>query len=269
MMILLPISFLAMLGLCEHPKHYTSPYSVKFRHPEKELLKDILEGERGDPKFQSKIPFDGWASDSTRKKYGAWGPPLKSHEPPMGIADRSAEWKRERILALALRYRGYSYQHHHLPDWEPPTGWPWKEVCHGQNAKGIDCSNFTTFVYDVGLGLHFTSAIVPQSEATEAVSGGKKVKMERIAKPKTVAECTKTLKTGDLLFIENKEGDVSHVVIWVGAIGGDAPLILDSTGTGHKDSRGDAIPDGVQLRPFRETGWYFKSLRHVHRIIAD
>ena len=269
MLPILPALVLASLSICDAPKAYVSPYSVKFKHSEKELLKDILDGERGDPKEQSKIPFDEWASDATRKKYGAWGPPLKAFEPPKGIAEKSAEWKRERVLALGLRYRGYSYQHHHLPDWDPPAGWPWKDVGHGSNAKGIDCSNFATFVYDVGLGIRFTSAIVEQSEATEAVSGGKKLKIERIEKPKTVADCAGTLKTGDLLYIKNKDDEISHVVIWVGGIGGDTPLILDSTATGHKDSRGEAIPDGVNLRPVRETDWYFKGLGHIHRVIAD
>ena len=269
MLPMLPLFIVAVLGLRDPPTTYSSPYPVKFRHSEKELLKDLLDSGRGDPKRQSKIPFDDWASDATRRKFGAWGPPLKAHEPPAGIDDRSADWKRERVLALGLRYRGLSYQHHHLPDWEPPIGWPWLEVAHGRNAKGIDCSNFATFVYDVALGIRFTSAIVPQSEATEAVCGGKKMKLERIEKPATVAACAKEFKTGDLLFIKNKDGEVSHVVLWVGGIGGDAPLVLDSTGAGHRDSRGDAIPDGVHLRPFRATAWYFKSLSHVHRIIAD
>ena len=249
------------------PKPYSSPYAVKFQHSEKELLKDILDSERGDPKAQSRIPFDEWDSTSTRRRFGAWGPPLKTFDAPKAIAGKTVEWKRERIIALGLRYRGYSYQHHHLPDWEPPADWPWKEVGHGKNAKGIDCSNFTTFLYEVSLGVRFTSAIVEQSQTTEATVDGKKVKFERIEKPKSLAECEKAFKTGDLLFIESKDGKVSHVVLWVGAIGGENPLILDSTGTGHKDSRGEAIPDGVNLRPFRESGWYFQSLSHAHRIV--
>lgn len=42
------------------PKPYSSPYAVKFQHSEKELLKDILESERGDPEAQSRIPFEEW-----------------------------------------------------------------------------------------------------------------------------------------------------------------------------------------------------------------
>ena len=251
----------------DEAKPYTSPYAVEFQHSKRELLKDLFTGERGDPKKHSKISADDWASDAVRKKYGAWGPPLKTFDAPEILDGKSAAWKRERVLALALRYSGYSYQHHHLPDWEPPADWPWKEVGHGKNAKGIDCSNFTTFVYAVALGLHFPSAILEQSETTEATVGGEKSKLERIEKPKAYSECAKTFQTGDLLFIKNKQGKVSHVVLWVGPIGGDAPLILDSTGTGQKDSRGIAIPDGVNLRPFTEAGWYFQSLSHTHRAI--
>ncbi len=251
----------------DEAKPYTSPYAVEFQHSNRELLKDLLIEERGDPKKQSKIPADDWASDAVRKKYGAWGPPLKTFGVPEILDGRSAAWKRERVLAFALRYCGYSYQHHHLPDWEPPADWPWKEVGHGKNAKGIDCSNFTTFVYAVALGVHFSSAILEQSEATEATVGCEKSKLIRIEKPKAFADCAKTFRTGDLLFIKNKQGKVSHVVLWVGPIGGDAPLILDSTDSGHKDSRGTAIPDGVNLRPFAEAGWYLQSLSHALRVI--
>jgi hypothetical protein len=61
-------------------------------------------------------------------------------------------------------------------------------------------------------------------------------------------------------------------VLWVGDIGvsGDeTPLILDSTGDSHKDRNGESIPDGVNLRPFTEKGWYFQSLSHAHRVIGE
>src|SRR5205085_7626989 len=101
---------------------------------------------------------------------------------------------------------------------------------------------------------------------------GPNVLVQRIDKPKTYADCTSQLRTGDLLYIKNKEGAVSHVIFWVGPIGHSpdgAPLILDSTGTGHTDCNGVAIPDGIHLRPFLPNGWYWKSLSHVHRVIPD
>jgi hypothetical protein len=48
-----------------------------------------------------------------------------------------------------------------------------------------------------------------------------------------------------------------------------SPLILDSTGDSHKDRNGESIPDGVNLRPFAEKGWYFQSLSHAHRVIGE
>jgi hypothetical protein len=47
------------------------------------------------------------------------------------------------------------------------------------------------------------------------------------------------------------------------------PLILDSTGTGAKDSEGNLIPDGINLRPFQRGHWYASSASHVLRILPD
>lgn len=271
-----PLLAIALLiparGYCEPPSKYQSPYSVKFTHPVEDLIGDILQGPRGNIKDQAKVPFDQWYSEKTKKRFGPWGPSAKAFAPPANLKDRSADWKRERILAIALRYQGYSYQHHHLPDWNPPADWPWKEVGHGRNAKGVDCSNFTGFVYNVGLGIHLSTAIKPQSEQCELATSSELLKFEKIEKPRSIEECRKVLRTGDLLFIKNKEDKVSHVIFWVGKIGqssDNVSLILDSTGTGHKDSAGQAIPDGVHLRPIRATSWYYQNLSHIHRVIPD
>jgi cell wall-associated NlpC family hydrolase len=190
---------------------------------------------------------------------------------PPGADLKPAEWKRQRVIAVALRYVGLSYQHHYLPDFDPPPGWPWKEVASGRNARGVDCSNFTTFVYNLALGLKPDSGIQQQSEMKEVkLADGRTVKCERIELPGGHADCAKVLKTADLLFVKNTSGNISHVVLWVGPIGrspDQTPLILDSTGEGRKDANGNSIPDGVYLRPFTPTGWYFKSASHALRLI--
>ena len=253
---------------------YQSPYSVKFSVPEKELIGDILAGKRVAPREHSAVAPEEWYADATRKRWGAWGPGGKHLAAPEGSETRSATWKRERVIAVALRYRGISYQHHHLPDWEPPKDWPWKEVGRGHNAKGIDCSNFTTFAYNVALGLKPTSAVGPQAEL-ESVPGpgpGKTTKVEKIALPERYEDYPQLLRTGDLLFIHNDKNVVSHVVLWVGGIGeakNGVPLVLDSTGAGRKDGEGRAIPDGVWLRPFTEDSWYHRSAVHALRLIPD
>jgi hypothetical protein len=250
---------------------YKSPYAVQFAYPVEDLIPDILHGPRADPKRQSRVPFDQWYTEATKKRFGAWGPPGFHHPVPPGADLKPAEWKRQRVIAVALRYVGLSYQHHYLPDFDPPPGWPWKEVASGRNARGVDCSNFTTFVYNLALGLKPDSGIQQQSEMKEVkLADGRTVKCERIELPGGHADCVKVLKTADLLFVKNTSGNISHVVLWVGPIGrspDQTPLILDSTGEGRKDANGNSIPDGVYLRPFTPTGWYFKSASHALRLI--
>ena len=259
-------------GEATDAKPYHSPYSVQFSFPVKELLGDILTGEKGKPENQSAVAFDQWYSDKTRLKWGAWGPPAKAFDLPGELKDKPSAWQRQRLIAVALRYEGYSYQHHHLPDWDPPADWPWKEVGRGHNAKGVDCSNFTGFVYNLALGIKLSGDINEQTEQLELNPTGQHVVIQKIDKPATWAECPAKLRTGDLLYIHDKSGKVSHVILWVGNIGrskGDVPLVIDSTGTGHIDSDGQPIPDGVHLRPFNEKGWYWQSLSEVHRIVMD
>jgi hypothetical protein len=252
---------------------YQSPYRVTFTFPVEELIGDITSGPRGDVKQLSIIPFSQWYSSQVKSRYGAWGPPFAHQPPPQGIDTRSSEWKRQRVIAAALRYVGVTYQHHHLPDWDPPTDWPWKEVRAGRNGKGVDCSNFTAFIYNQTMGLKPSGAIGAQAEQLDIpYNNGKSLHAQKIERPATLAEFSKQLKTGDLLFIKGSPSStkITHVVFWVGPIGQSpdgAPLICDSTGEGRKDCRGQSIPDGVQLRPFSETSWYYKSAAHALRLI--
>jgi hypothetical protein len=252
---------------------YRSPYEVKFTFPEEELIGD-LNGARGDWKNQARVPYAEWSSAEILKRYGSWGPPAQQFAPPPGLEQKSAEWLRQRIIATGLRFRGYRYQHHHIPDWEPPAGWPLGKA-ELAPAKGIDCSNFTAFVYNQALGLKATSDIHEQAAMTEVASPGadRHTPVTRIERPAGYADFARVLKTGDLLFICGKAGgDVTHVVLWVGAIGqsrDQVPLILDSTGGNRQDENGAAIPDGVEVRPFTPTSWYFRCASHALRLIPD
>jgi cell wall-associated NlpC family hydrolase len=254
-------------------KGYQSPYSVKFTIPTEELCADFNKGFRADPHEESSVPYTDWYSPKIRKEFGAWGPPARSYPAPAGLAARSTEWKRERVIAAGLKFQGYGYQHHHIPDWDPPADWPWKETKGGHNGKGVDCSNFTALAYNFGLGLKFTGDVHHQAELAEIETKPVAIRPKRIEKPKSYTELVQTLKTGDLLFIHprDKETLVSHVVLWVGAIGqapDQTPLILDSHGDGVKDSNGVSIPNGIQLRPFLENSWYFQSASHALRIVS-
>lgn len=255
---------------------YHSPYSVSFSFPLEKLLAPDTIPPRNSPRMESKTPHEDWYSSRIQHKYGAWGPePLRFPPPYEGFEFSNADpqWMRERLVAVALKYVGLPYQHHHIPDWDPPSRWPWKEVAYGRNSRGVDCSDFTSWVYNYGLGIKITSDVHKQAEAESASAPGRdgRLPIEVISNKYGYEDLVKRLRTGDLLYIKKKSADkVSHVIMWVGSIGRSpdgTPLVIDSTGSNHKDSNGVTIPVGIHLRPFTKDSWYFQSLSHAHRII--
>ena len=109
---------------------YKSPYSLKFKYPIEQLLFD-RHGERGSVAFESSTPEREWYSEAVRKKFGGWGVEPRKFDCPAEVREKPADWKRERIIAGASRFIGYAYQHHHVPDWNPPQNWPWNHCCAG------------------------------------------------------------------------------------------------------------------------------------------
>jgi cell wall-associated NlpC family hydrolase len=179
------------------------------------------------------------------------------------------------VIAVGLRFRGYEYRHHHIPDWNPPADWQGKETAGSHHGKGVDCSNFTGFVYNLGFGIRISTDVHRQAELTRASVPAlrKEIPLHRVPLPEDYAERIRALRTGDLLFIRDGKGQhISHVVLWVGGIGhasDDTPLILDSHGEGVKDSDGNHIPSGIQLRPYRKSSWYFRESSHALRVFPD
>ncbi len=287
LLLLLPLSVISQAPpefkeescLPESAGKYVSPYSVRFRVPERELIGDILGGNRGNIREQSTLPFYRWDSHFVLRRYGAWGPPARHYPQPTIVLNKPVEWLRQRLLATGLRFVGYDYQHHHIPDWEPPADWPWLKVPSGRNAKGVDCSNFTSFVYNQALGIVPDTDVKKQASEMDVPLNSKIfashreaiVRASRIAIPATFAEFVKVLKPGDLLFLIRGDGEAYHVAIWVGEFGQSPdgkPLVLDSTGmAGEPDFNGKRIPPGVHLRPVSETSSYFKFAGYALRLI--
>jgi cell wall-associated NlpC family hydrolase len=256
----------------ETPAAYTSPYSIVLATPREDLCADFAESPRNDPHQQSDVAFEAWYGADVRAKFGAWGPRPRTYSAPPEIAARDVTWRRERVIAAAEKLIGHGYQHHHLPDWNPPADWPWKSTCAAKNGPGLDCSNLTTFVYDYALGIRFTSDIDEQALLTHVTSfGGEgEIEVERIERGGSFAAFVASLAPADLIFVKNTSGSVSHVVIWLGKAGRSkdgTPLVLDSHGEDTRDANGTLIPCGVEIRPFREQGWYWRSASHALRIL--
>jgi cell wall-associated NlpC family hydrolase len=249
-------------------------YRLEFTHSVEAIVGDLEHTERGDPLRESNLPHSQWYSEETRRRFHGWGPKPRSYSPLADLPLAPVEWKRERVIATAARFVGYGYQHHHIPDWNPPPTWPWKETCVGHNCKGVDCSNLTSFVFNQGFGIRMSSAIRRQAESDRAMEGhNESIAIRVVELPRGYEQRQQMLCTGDLVYIRGREeGPISHVVIWLGSVGrspSGAPLVIDSHGSGVEDDGGRPIPCGVQLRPFREHSWYNRCASHAHRIFND
>jgi cell wall-associated NlpC family hydrolase len=254
---------------------YQSPYSVILPWSGQELIPDLLEGKRGNPRFEAKIPQSEWYGHID-PWIGPWGPLPRAYPPPALAQLKSDEWKRARIIATALRFLGYHYRHHYIPDWDPPPGWYTPKPGGARHdGKGVDCSNFTSFVYNQGLGIGISSDIHKQAatEVATILGTDQSFPVTVIPHQDSASKWADVLKPGDLLFIRPRNGDfISHVVIWIGAWGapaGGPPLILDSHGAEVRDSTGTLIPEGVYVRPFRSNSWYADDADHAIRIIGQ
>lgn len=211
------------------------------------------------------VPRSDWYGAAARARWGAWGPPARILPPPPGLVDDPADIAR-RVVAAATRHVGLGYQHHHLPDFDPPAGWPWRRVSAGKNGPGLDCSNFTSLAFNQALGIKLPTAIGVQAETlTVGGPGGRgRAALIRIV-PASFDEAVAVLRPADLLFIRSDAGRLSHVVLWLGATGG-VPRFVDSTDALRRGPDGAVIPTGVRVRPFLREGWYGRRFSHAHRL---
>ena len=207
---------LPMASVAQEKPRYRSPYRLRFRHPVEELTVGFDREPWNSPHLESEIPHREWYSHEVRRKFGSWGPVARQYPAAPEIHRRSREWLQDLIVLSASRWIGIPYQHHHIPNWDPPTDWPWKKVAYGRNSKGVDCSNFSSFYYNFGLGLKLDTGIRTQAERqTVRGPGGRGVlRVERIEK-RQYDDLVRLLEPGDLLYIRNKGGQVAHVIMFL------------------------------------------------------
>ena len=165
------------------PLCHSIPYkNAQVKHTEDHYIADFEKRDQWVQKCLTKL---------NNMRHDSWGPEAPVC-PAVIVPDKvdPVKWKRNRIIAVAKRYIGLPYTHHHIPDWVGPEG------------KGMDCSNLTAWVYNFGLGIKFTSKCECQAEGPRAP--GRKLKKDEPLEP------------GDLLFIMNQRREfISHVVIYI------------------------------------------------------
>jgi cell wall-associated NlpC family hydrolase len=180
---------------------------------------------------ESEVPFSEWYM----QRYATnWGPAATTYPEvsvPAGCA--SDIWMRARVVQTALKYIGLPYRHHHIPAWDPPASLRENEG----PGPGLDCSNFTSWVYNYGLGMRFVSDVDDQAAGPSA--------------PGRILESGEQLEPGDILFIwDSPRTRVSHAVIYL-----DPEHIIDSVGA------------GVAIRSF--SSWYRSRFSHARRVIES
>ena len=216
---------------------------------------------------QTDAPPSAWYEHDTDGRYanGGWGPKAAALPAVAVPADAGCDgqtWRRERILAAAMHYlnrpdnpEALQYRHHHIPDWDPPGPTVPFDSANADDVearapetwsggRGLDCSNFTAWVYNYGLGIKF-GGDVRQQYAGTAGPMGQHISAQGPFQP------------GDLLYLHPAGADdrASHVVIYLD----DAHVI---------DSRLNAQNlIGVQIR--QREGWYRNAVLGGWRPIAD
>jgi cell wall-associated NlpC family hydrolase len=183
---------------------------------------------------QSAVAPEDWCDSADSN--GGWGPPRAIYPAaPASPADvDERRWKQARLIAAALQYEGLPYNHHHIPAFDGTRcAKPWA-------PRGLDCSNFTSWILDYAFGHQVTSAI--QAQAADSAAG-------------PLVPQDEALQPGDLLFIRGSpaDGPITHVAIYL-----DATHRIDSTISGDLD--------GVHIRSWGRVGWWpYNSFSHARR----
>ncbi|MBX9704566.1 MAG: C40 family peptidase [Silvanigrellaceae bacterium] len=171
------------------------------------LMADFIER---DKMSQTNTPKKSWGSK------GRWGPAARLYlKPTIPQGVDPIQWKRDRVIAVSLWFEGLKYQNNEtLIDGKPARGhFP-------DRGNGLDCSNFTAWVYNYGLGIRFSEGVNDLiAMNSRAKNAGRKLNPNE------------PLQRGDLLLYK---GNINHVVIYV-----NENLIIDSTrhkpGVGLRD----------------------------------
>jgi cell wall-associated NlpC family hydrolase len=188
---------------------------------------------------------------------------------------------------------------------------------YGSPQPGIDCTDFAALIYNLALGIQmfsgtpdqvtFTSGTKPETDnmptATILDAYAQAIIPEFQLSPNygtaafneagSLDTLIASFQPGDLLYMRNSDGFLSHVVIWLGIYGtledgspSSIPLVIsshDNTPAIFDTLAIDAItglpldndilahlpPPGVQILPFVEENWFYQNFSLSMRVIPE
>lgn len=252
------------------------------------------------------VPYQHWFD--LQNPYGVL-PNASGMGASASIFNLTAACLRERFITAIAKFSnwtigGFRYQHHHIPPFCPDQGstlFPWNWVPSGAQYNGTDCSSLTGFGMLYAFGFNITEAIQEQSQYTSfpvppnwAVSNVSAVIFQCVFGVGQIDGCLNVstsstafgynnlieiLQPGDLIYVSGNSHEVTHVLTFLGYVGGQnctgsecPPLVLDShdgVDPPIVDVNGVNVLDGPRIRPYDEKSWYFSSTFVVRRVVSD
>lgn len=286
---------------------YQSPFTLQFTNTT-DVFSDFATSPWKETTNQTQRNLDNWY-DTILKDYGPDmdGPiaspnpsdpnkPFYSYPMPSSLTSSSTlAYLQERMVAagLQLMNRGYAYQHHHMPAWfqiAPENQDLLAEISKynyysltppGMQTPGLDCSDFTNFITDLGLGFTIPTLISGQGKTDSngittwpvlnehginlqgnsnvyefGINGNPILNKSSLdlfyntdSSPNhenTYNMLDATLQTGDLLYYgggDSTDGAV-HVTMWVGSVA-NGPKFNGISVPLVMDSHGNGVQVGV------------------------
>ena len=155
----------------------------------------------------------------------------------------------QRLVSVALSNMGINYQHHYSPFWYSPASWQsalestqqqsFQPAPQGRQTQGLDCTNFTSWMYNLSFGFWLNSATPSQATLSSVNVGWSPGTTLEVYSVKTAQEIYKSAKTddeiiallnenlqpGDILYLHGSPVDAdpkefglesaSHAIVWL------------------------------------------------------
>ena len=238
-------------------------------------------------------PFGPGVPNSLAAPYNKGNASLPSFKPSFSLAKSSAcvgnEFKvrqfQQRLINAAFTSLGINYQHHYSSTWYSPLSWsssdsptPQKRYQPsplGRQSQGLDCTNFTSWNYNLAFGFWVDSGTAEQAQQTQVSLGRWTSGTPPVLKAKPVATARdiylnadkskrsseqimayleETLRPGDILYLGSLDGghdvitnpgraslaNATHAITWINDCSADSPLAFVTLPAGA--GSGDPTP---------------------------